>query len=239
MEPTVKSWSVNRVNFSLELWPGEVFIPTSVSEIMAKNLGELPENAVVIDMGCGSGFFSVMAAKMGAAKVYAVDVMPQAVALTKRNLVRNGVAKRVDVHCGNLFDPIKEVKAHLIIVDVSGIAEKLARCTPWYPDPIATASEDGTEPTVSVLKQGRDHLLPSGRLIFPFGSLANEKRILEVAQQVFQKNLRSLSERLLPVTQQLRVAFDQCQDLIEKGFVYLVERRGKKYWLLRVYEASI
>jgi methylase of polypeptide subunit release factors len=176
---------------------------------------------------------------MGAAKVYAVDIMPEAVELTKRNVALNGVADRVKVFCGNLFNPIQDVKANLIIVDVSGIAEKLARHTPWYPDPIATASEDGTEPTVSVLKQGRDHLLPGGRIIFPFGSLANEKRILEVAQQVFEKNLRSLSEKLLPVTQQLKVAFDQCQDLIEKGFVYVVERRGKKYWLLRVYEAFL
>lgn len=239
MEPIVKSWSLNNVEFSLEVWPGKVFVPTSVSEIMAKNLGALSDNTVVIDMGCGSGFFAVLAAKMGAAEVYAVDIMPEAVELTKRNVALNGVADRVNVFCGNLFSPIQDVKANLIIVDVSGIAEKLARHTPWYPDPIATASEDGTEPTVSVLKQGRDHLFPGGRIIFPFGSLANEKRILEVAQEVFEKNLRSLSERLLPVTQQLKVAFDQCQDLIEKGFVYVIERRGKQYWLLRVYEAFL
>jgi methylase of polypeptide subunit release factors len=239
MEPTVKSWSLNGVDFSLEIWPGEVFVPTSVSEVMAKNLGEFPPKAVVVDMGCGSGFFAVLAAKMGAAKVYAVDIMPKAVDLTKRNIERNGMSDRAEVRCGSLFEPIQDVKADLIIVDVSGIAEKLARHTPWYPAPIATASEDGTEPTISVLKQARNHLLPGGRLIFPSGSLANEKRILEVAHQVFEKNLRSLSEKFFPVTQQLRAAFDQCQDLIEKGIVQLVERRGKQYWLLHVYECSL
>lgn len=239
MNPSVKSWSLNDCDFSLELWPGEVFVPTTVSEVMAKNLGELPERAVVIDMGCGSGFFSVLTAKMGASKVYAVDVMPQAVELTKRNLARNGIAEVAEVYCGSLFDPIKEIKADLILIDVSGIAAKLARHTLWYPDPIATASEDGAEPTVSALKQGRDHLRPGGRLVFPFGSLANEQRILEAAREVFQNNLRSISEKLLPVSQQLRGAFDQCQDLVDKGFVSLVERRGKQYWLLHVYEASV
>lgn len=239
MEAVIKSFSLNDIDFSLELWPEEVFVPTTISEIMAKNIGQLPEKAVVIDMGCGSGILSVLAAKMGAGKIYAVDVMPQAVELTKRNIARNGVADRVEVYCGALFEPIKGIKADLILIDVSGIAAKLARHTPWYPDPIATANEDGSEPTVSALKQGRDHLRPGGRLIFPFGSLANEKKILEAAREVFQNNLRSLSEKLLPIQGQLREAFDQCQDLIEKGFVSLVERRGKQYWLLHVYEASV
>src|SRR3989304_2616173 len=239
METILKSFSLNDIEFSLELWPEEVFVPTTVSDIMAKNIGTLPEKAVVIYMGCGSGILSVLAAKMGASKIYAVDVMPKAVELTKRNAERNGVADRVEASCGPLFEPLKEIKADLILIDVSGIAAKLARHTPWYPAAIATASEDGSEPTVSALKQGRDHLRPGGRLIFPFGSLANEKKIMEVAREIFNNNLRSLSEKLLPINQQLKAAFDQCQDLIEKGFVSLVERRGKLYWLLHVYEASI
>jgi len=239
MEMTEKSWSICGISFSLELWPGRVFVPTTVSEVMAEHLSELPKDAVVIDMGCGAGFFAVLAAKLGAAKVYAVDVTAQAVELTKRNLIRNGIAEKVEVLCGNLFEPLKQVKANLIIIDVSGIAAKLARLTPWYPMSIAAASDDGTEPTISALREGRKHLFPGGRLIFPFCSLANETRILQVAKELFQTNLRPLSEKLLPVTQQLRAALDQCQDVMEKGWVSLAERRGKKYWLLHLYEAAV
>lgn len=239
MDTLLKSWSLNGFDFELELRPGEVFVPTTISELMGKNIGQLSADAVVIDMGCGSGILAVLTAKMGARKVYAVDVMPEAAELTRQNVRRNGVADRVEVHCGSLFEPIRDVKADLILIDVSGIAARLARRTPWYPGQIATASEDGTEPTVSALKQGRDHLRPGGRLIFPSGSLGNEKRILEVAQELFQNKLTALSEKLLPANQQLREAFDQCQDLIEKGIVYLIERRGKMYWLLHLHEVNV
>jgi SAM-dependent methyltransferase len=239
MEIAEKSWFICGINFSLELWPGRVFVPTTVSEVMAEHLSELPKGAVVIDMGCGSGFFAVLAARLGAARVYAVDVMAHAVELTKRNLTRNGITEGVEVLCGNLFEPLQGIKANQIILDVSGIASRLARLTPWYPEGIVTASEDGTEPTVSALSQGHRHLLPGGKFMFAFCSLAYEGRILQLAKETFQNSLRPLSEKLIPVTQQLRGAIEQCQDLIEKGWVSLAERRGKKYWLLHVYQAQL
>lgn len=238
METLEKSWSVCGIDFSLELWPGQVFVPTTVSEVIAEQLTRLPKETVVIDMGCGSGFFAVLAAKLGAAKIYAVDVTIQAVELTKKNLIRNGITERAEVLCGNLFEPLKEIKAHQIILDVSGVASRLARLTPWYPEAIASANEDGTEPTISALSQGREHLLPGGNLIFPCGSLAYETHIIEAAKKLFQNNLTPLSEKLIPVTRQLKEALDQCHDLLEKGWVSLVERRGKKYWLLHVYEGQ-
>ncbi len=82
-------------------------------------------------------------------------------------------------------------------------------------------------------------LRPGGNLIFPCGTLAHESRIIEAAKELFHKNLRLLSEKLILVTQQLGEAFDQCHDLLEKGWVSLVERREKKYWLLHVYEAQL
>jgi methylase of polypeptide subunit release factors len=153
METLEKSWSVCGVDFSLELWPGQVFVPTTVSEVLAEQLTELPKAIAVIDMGCGSGFFAVLSAKLGAARIFAVDVTAQAVELTKKNLIRNGIAEKAEVFCGNLFEPLKGIKVQQIILDVSGVAARLARSTPWYPVAIASASEDGTEPTISALTQ--------------------------------------------------------------------------------------
>jgi precorrin-6B methylase 2 len=238
METLEKSWSIRGVDFSLELWPGQVFVPTTVSEVLAEQLTVLPQETVVIDMGCGSGFFAVLAAKLGAAQIYAVDVMAQAVELTQKNLARNGLAGRAEVLCGHLFEPLKGIQAQQIILDVSGVAAKLARSTPWYPEAIASASEDGTEPTISALTAGFQHLLPGGKLIFPCGTLAHESRIIEAAKDLFRNNLRLLSEKLIPVTRQLKDAFDQCHDLMENGWVSLVERRGKQYWLLHIYEGK-
>jgi len=47
---------------------------------------------VVIDYGCGSGILAIAALKLGAKKVYAVDIDPQAILATKDNAERNNVA---------------------------------------------------------------------------------------------------------------------------------------------------
>jgi len=47
--------------------------------------------ASVLDVGCGSGVLSVVAAQLGAARVVAIDVAPEAVRTTEENAARNGV----------------------------------------------------------------------------------------------------------------------------------------------------
>ena len=57
----------------------------------------------VLDVGCGTGILSVLAAKLGAAHVNAVDLDPEAVASTGKNVEINGCAELVDVHRGDLL----------------------------------------------------------------------------------------------------------------------------------------
>ncbi len=49
----------------------------------------------VLDLGCGSGILSVAAARLGAARVTAVDIEPEALAVTRANAAANGVGDRV------------------------------------------------------------------------------------------------------------------------------------------------
>jgi ribosomal protein L11 methyltransferase len=49
----------------------------------------------VLDYGCGSGILAIAAAKLGARKVDAVDLDPQALETTAANARANGVAVRV------------------------------------------------------------------------------------------------------------------------------------------------
>jgi ribosomal protein L11 methyltransferase len=49
----------------------------------------------VLDLGCGAGILAIAAAKRFHARVIAADNDPIAVAVTRENVVRNGVAARV------------------------------------------------------------------------------------------------------------------------------------------------
>jgi ribosomal protein L11 methyltransferase len=51
----------------------------------------------VLDYGCGSGILASAACKLGADKVYAVDIDPQALQATRENAARNGVEGGLEV----------------------------------------------------------------------------------------------------------------------------------------------
>ncbi len=51
----------------------------------------------VLDVGCGSGILASAAGALGAEQIDAVDIDPLAVEVTRRNLARNGLARRSSV----------------------------------------------------------------------------------------------------------------------------------------------
>lgn len=55
-----------------------------------------PEGRVVLDYGCGSGILAIAALKLGAERVWAVDIDEQALWSTRENAARNGVGLRLE-----------------------------------------------------------------------------------------------------------------------------------------------
>ena len=81
-----------RASSVVVLEPGRAF-GTGLHEttsLVAQVLAELRlEGATVLDVGCGSGILSLVALRLGAARAVAVDVDPDAVAVTRENAARN------------------------------------------------------------------------------------------------------------------------------------------------------
>jgi ribosomal protein L11 methyltransferase len=57
--------------------------------------GNIRDGDAVVDYGCGSGILGIAALKLGACRVHAVDIDPQACIATRDNALRNGVADRI------------------------------------------------------------------------------------------------------------------------------------------------
>lgn len=75
---------------------------------------------VVADLGAGSAVLAIAAAKGGASKVIAIELDEDAMSNAEENLVRNDVADRVHLLCGDasvllpFFAPVRVVLANII-----------------------------------------------------------------------------------------------------------------------------
>jgi len=83
-----------------------------------------PANQTVIDYGCGSGILAIAAAKLGAAKVFAIDNDPQALQATHANADNNKVL--TNIVCGGIEQPIPEPADCLVANILAGPLISLA-----------------------------------------------------------------------------------------------------------------
>ncbi|HKE49492.1 MAG TPA: 50S ribosomal protein L11 methyltransferase [Rhodanobacteraceae bacterium] len=84
----------------------------------------------VIDYGCGSGVLAIAALKLGAARVAGVDNDPQALAASRDNAGRNGVAARLDLYAPEDFPeiPADALVANILAGPLDELACDIARC---------------------------------------------------------------------------------------------------------------
>ena len=86
-----------------------------------------PAGMDVIDYGCGSGILAVVAAALGARRVVALDIDPQALRATAENARINGVTDRVSVVAADAATDVAVESASLVVANIlAGPLMKLA-----------------------------------------------------------------------------------------------------------------
>ncbi len=72
----------------------------------------------VLDMGCGTAVLAILAAKLGAEKVYGIDIDAVAASSAFDNAHRNRVGKKVETYCGDA-SLLQMGKYHIILANIN------------------------------------------------------------------------------------------------------------------------
>ncbi|HJQ76125.1 MAG TPA: 50S ribosomal protein L11 methyltransferase [Acidimicrobiia bacterium] len=221
----------------MDLTVGEAtFRPSTISNLLAESLDFRP-GSVVVDVGCGSGILSIIAAKLGASRVFGVDAAEGTVEVATANATTHGVADRVEFAQGDMFEPLgSDVEPDVIIGDVSGIPDEIAAVSGWFPSGLS-GGPTGAELPMRMIEESKRLLKRGGRLFLPTGSLQDEGTILERAKQVFG-SMRQLAERNIPLPSAL--AEDPAVLRMLKDKVIALKQRGSRFqWTARIWEIEV
>jgi ribosomal protein L11 methyltransferase len=92
----------------------------------------MEEDNRVLDIGCGTGILSIVAAKLGATHVTAIDIDDNAVKVAKENCRLNGVGHLVDVYQGTVdsfcSDRYSIITANIIADAIIDMADMILSC---------------------------------------------------------------------------------------------------------------
>lgn len=158
-----------------------VIVPRSfIGELLADGLssvvGDDPEGVrSVLDMCTGSGCLAILAAKVfPQARIDAVELSADALAVAARNVGDHGLAGRITLHKGDLFAPLAGKRYDLILANPPYVpAGVVARFAPEHAAEPALAhagGEDGLDLVRRILAEAPGHLEPDGNLVVEVGA---------------------------------------------------------------------
>lgn len=226
------TWKGRTGPFSVRLTP-RVFTPSLTSLVLAEAM-EVNDGEIVLDVGCGSGVLAFVAARLKAAMAYGCDLSTDAIRVALHNAARLGLSERTDFRVGNLLEPMTDVQADVIIGDVSGIPDPVARATGWFPDGRG-GGPTGAELPIALIHEVYARLRPGGRLYLPTGTIQDEARVLEAAEETFgEKNMSKLVEREFPLPASITES-DGVGKLITDGLINLKRRGSRVLWRLAIW----
>jgi release factor glutamine methyltransferase len=168
--------------------------------------------ATVLDFGTGTGCLAIaLAAKCPNAKVIALDLSPDALALAKQNALQNKVAERIEFLLGDGFAALATRTQFDLIVSnppyiPSAEIETLApEVRDFDPRAALDGGADGLDFYRRLAVEAKPFLKPAGKIMLEFGDgqagdiqkiFESEKWIVEAVQEDYAHRARILVARV-------------------------------------------
>ncbi len=170
-----------------EAWLGEyrfyvdqrVIVPRSfIAELLREQLTPWIDDAhavtAVLDLCTGSACLAILAAHaFPAARIDAVDLSPEALAVARRNVDDYDLAAQIRLVEGDLFAGLRSKRYDLIIANPPYVnAASMATLPEEYrrePELALASGLDGLDLTRAILAGARQHLRPNGLLVVEIG----------------------------------------------------------------------
>ncbi len=155
----------------------DVMIPKRGSILLARHMEVRPTD-VVLDLGTGTGFLGILAAR-AARQVVATDVVAASVECARSNAVLNDVQHKMEFRPGDVYAPVSGMTFDLILANPPQMPtppgrEKIA-------DPRLLADDGGPDGWATldrVIREAPDHLRTRGRLLFTCFAFLGIRRAL-------------------------------------------------------------
>ena len=215
-----------------------VFYPTETSRLLIKayEAAKLAPGRI-LDLGCGCGFVGIVLARLGLCEspVFASDISERAISLAKKNA--NEMSVEYIAKCGMLFEVWEDERFDVIVDDVAGISDDIAKISPWYPPGVdCNAGRDGTKWILKIIEQSKQYLVEGGTLIFPTLSLSNEEKILRLVKETYTSyTLLAKQDWFLP--DEIASKPEIFVPLIDDGSIRCEKKYGKWICSTSIYSA--
>lgn len=211
--------------FVIRLDP-KVASPNYYTDLLIENLENLNlDGRVVLDAGSGTGIISVLALTvLRAASVWAVDIDPDAVALTKHNCLSNGCdPKRIRFIQADIRELTPPETLDVILANPPQIP------TPDIASGPCSGGPSGRDVMEAILRLGSRSLRPGGSLVMTAADFVGEEELIRFSHSLGM-SVRTIATRVCepgPYTLSFR-------PYIERGGYEFGSRNGKLFFTLNL-----
>ncbi|MFE3019970.1 methyltransferase [Streptomyces sp. NPDC059256] len=168
-----REWSLHRGVF-----PGTL---SAATEVMA-SIVPYPDGGSFLEVGCGTGVISVMAALSGCASVTALDINDKAVANTAANAELHGVSDRVRVLHSDMYTALEPTERFDTIfwnVPWTYVEDGFSLSTDLH----SAVFDPGYQGQARYIAGAPEHLVEGGRLLLGTADLGDRQRLDALAEE--------------------------------------------------------